>query len=181
MEEIKEGYTRVSDIIGQWDEFGHIDKKILSNKAEIGTRVHDCIEALCDGLPMSPQGRDLDYVKSWNLWFDTVQPKIVCREQRLYCDALKITGKFDALMEESSGLVLLDYKTSATASPKKWPLQGAFYHYLAKKNGFEVQDRVVFLQLQRDGSLPKIFEFQVTKDLMNVCISALNCYRYLKN
>ncbi len=180
MEEIKEGYTRVSSILGQWNHLAHIDKNVLDNKCRIGTEVHQKIGAEADGIFIET-GRDtLGYILSWSTWKNECNEgaKYIATEKRFYCDELKITGCVDAIMEIGDLRVLVDYKTSATANKKMWALQGAFYHYLATKNGIDLDPHVWFIHLKKDGKKAKEIEIHCTEELWEVAKSALHAYRY---
>lgn len=184
MQEIKPGYTRVSRILGQWDRFGHIDPAVLKAKAELGTEVHKAIQGYHEGnLPSCIEGKAGGYFDSFVEWDTRSGFEVVHSELRLYCDTLKITGAIDALVRlpGSDTLTLIDYKTSAMESPKIWPLQGCFYHYLATVNGHQLNPRILFLKLDKDGNGAKLIEYHYDKKLMNVCLSALNTYRWLND
>lgn len=182
-EKIKKGYTRVSQILGQWDKFGHIDPDVLSKKADLGTNVHACIYSyLTSGL----YGIDLDYLcyfESFLKWHETTQAKYIRAEERLYCERFKITGQVDGVYQIPSkkGLTIVDYKTSAAESPKIWPLQAAFYHWLCKVNDIDILPDVIFLKLDPKSNLPKAYIYTVDESLMNIALSALNCYRWLNS
>lgn len=181
MEEIKQGYTRVSSILGQWDKFGHIDKDVLARKAAIGTRIHETIKDHIDGI-FSPLDDNISgYLDSYLLWEKNVKPEIIQSEKRYYCDKMMITGQVDCIarLPGESLPILIDFKTSVQESPTIWPLQAGFYHHLSKVNGLELSDRVLFLRLSKKGELPVIHEYIVTKSLWNVCLASWICYRHL--
>lgn len=180
---VKEGYARISSILAQWDKFGHIDPQVLSRKCEIGTQVHKSIENHSQHGIDSCIEEGSGYFESYKGWAKESNIISVATEQRLYCDKLKITGCIDAIVRfpEKGELIIVDYKTSAQDSPKTWPIQACFYHYLAIQNGLPVSDRIIFLKLDKEGKLPKLFEYQYSSQLMNVCISALNCYKWLNS
>ena len=183
MNDIKPGYTRVSKILQQWDKFGHIEKSVLEAKAYLGTGVHNHIQNRCDGIMTIPDLWEGGYVESWEAWIATTNPVFVHTELRLYDDLLKITGAIDAIIQfpGSEDLVIVDYKTSAAASPKIWPLQGHFYHYLCKANNINVGKRILFLQLKKNGKIPKVHEYEDDRSIMDICMSAYYCYRYLNS
>jgi len=183
MDQIKQGYTRVSSILGQWDTFGHIDKAVLQNKADLGTRVHEAIDNHHKGLFVPLDDKANWYFESYIRWDRLTNAKIVKNEERYYCDKLMITGQIDALIElpGESKPVLVDYKTSANESPKIWPLQACFYHYLVTQTGLDISDRLIFLKLDKNGELPKVYEYKYTKQLWSICHSAWLTYTYLNS
>jgi hypothetical protein len=181
---IKPGYTRVTEIFRQWDTYGKkgIDPSVRDRKGVIGSTVHTAIDHFLAGIPPTfNQDREERYFESFLRWFEVTKPNIVEKEERLYCDDLMITGKYDALVKfpNETELLLIDYKTSAQEDEKLWPLQGCFYHYLAKKEGKNISDRVLFIKLTDDGSAPRAFEYVVTKDLLEICKAAVKTYRYM--
>ena len=183
MDTIKEGYTRVSTVLAQWDKFGHIDREMVARKAELGTRVHEAISNHHDNLFIPLGNKEQPYFDSYMAWENSLTGyTIVENEKRLYCDDLMITGQCDAIMKfsETEEPCLIDYKTSASSSKEMWSLQAAFYHYLAVKNGFKISNRVIFLQLDKYGKMPKVHEFIITKELQIACMSAYNIFSYLK-
>lgn len=182
MDEIKKGYTRISSILQQWDTFGHIDKTMLMNKAELGTRVHEAIDSHHKGLFVPLDDKANWYFESYMRWEKSVKPKLVRNEERYYCDKLMITGQIDALIEipGETKPVLVDYKTSANESAKMWPLQACFYHYLVTQSGLDISDRLIFMKLDKTGAMPKLFEYKYSKQLWHVCEAAWLTYTYLK-
>jgi hypothetical protein len=182
METIKSGYTRISDILSQWDKFGHIDPAMLSNKAGIGIRVHEAIDAHHKGIYYPLQANEEGYFNSFLEWEKKVSFDIVKNEERYYCQSLMITGQVDLVAQfpgEAKPL-LIDYKTSASSSREMWSLQAAFYHKLCEINGLDLSDRMIFLQLDKKGSQPTVHEYTYSDKLWRVCESCLITYRYLK-
>lgn len=180
MEEIKEGYLRVSEILSQWDRFGHISKDVLQKKQRIGTEVHEAISSFTNMafIPVSEEAEG--YFESFLKWQKESGFKLVHSEERFYCDKLKITGKIDAVAESKTGeRFLIDYKTSASKDAKIWPLQGCLYHYLATVNKITLSNRFFFVQLFKDGSTAIAHEFVISNTIANVCKAALLTYRYL--
>lgn len=175
MEEIKEGYTRVSEVLSQWNQFAHIDPHVLANKCRIGTEVHEKISLEEAGIFIETSEDTKGYLKSWVKWKEESEMEIIETEKRLYCEELKITGCLDAY---TSGETIIDYKTSASANKKMWAIQASFYNYLANANGWETADEVMFLHLRKDGKKAKEVWVHCTEELWEVAKSALHTYRY---
>jgi len=179
---IKEGYTRVSSILSQWDRFGKIPRHILENKQQIGTLIHEAINAHSIGAFLPVDSSIDGYFQSFLEWQKLSKFNLIFPEQRFYCDKLKITGKIDAIAVSSQGeLFLIDYKTSASKDARMWQLQGCFYHYLATINKLNLSKRFFFVQLFKDGSPGQAHEFFISNPIANVCKAALLSYRYLNN
>ena len=184
MQDIKEGYTRVSDILGQWNHLSHIDPNVLENKCRIGTNVHNCISAEINSIYMPLEEDEKGYYDSWLEWHEKYKKSIafIANEKRFYCDEYKITGCVDAIIAlEGEGQVLVDYKTSSTANKKIWALQAQFYIYLAGKNGYSLQGGAWFLKLKKNGKLPTQYSFYPTPDLWKTCKGAIFNYRYFND
>lgn len=176
-----EGYTRVSSIIGQWNHLAGIDPWVLENKARIGTEVHEKITADLEGIFVEETEEIMGYIKSWMAFSkeDAKEYKNIMTEQRFFCDELKITGQIDGIFENEKGeKFIIDYKTSASAHKKTWFLQAAFYWYLAKKNGLDISDKVIFVNLKKDGKKAKSHEFHCDEKIWKICLAALETFRY---
>lgn len=177
---IKPGYIRVSEILSQWDTFGKIDKEVLEKKAALGSAVHEAIKAEQSNIFVPLQDNEQGYFQSFLKWKEESKCVFIQNELRLYCEGLKITGCIDALVSfpKSSKLTLIDYKTSAAENGKMWRLQGGFYHYLAIKAGFNLDERMLFIKLDKNGNSPKIYEYFFSHDLLNMCMAAYTTFRY---
>jgi PD-(D/E)XK nuclease superfamily len=176
---IKPGYIRVSEILSQWPQFKGADPEIIRHKGEIGTEVHEAIMGFHENIHLPVREEAQGYYTSFLMW----QQQNKCELKavgRLYCEFLKITGEIDCLVEMDNKLCLVDWKTSASVNDKMWQLQGQFYLYLLSANKHQVSTTFYFIQLQKDGSFPKVKVYQSSKELLNVCMSAYVCYKYMK-
>ena len=181
MDDIKPGYTRVSEILSQWDRFSNINPQILRNKATIGTNVHEPIQADHEGIYVPLNSREEPYFDSYLKWKKIFQPKYIEMETRLYHNQWMITGQFDAIIEIDGLLTILDFKTSSQEDEKFWALQGGFYHILCAANNRTCQDKVCFLKLDKLGEMPRMYRYEVTNDVVITCHSAVNTYRYFNS
>lgn len=186
MEEIKKGYTRVSEILNQWDKYGHIDDPFIKDKVEakalIGTEVHEAIKAHHEGIYFPLSHRASKYFESYELWHAHSKFTTVHCEQRLYDDDLKITGAIDAIgvFPGSEDLHMVDFKTSAVEDKKFWPLQAGFYHMLCRKNGIHISNTVIFVKLQ-ENMPPKVCQYIIDERILLVCMAAYNTYTYINS
>lgn len=196
MTDIKYGYTRISQILsvipsitGRKDDtndpiFGfpyqQIDQEILKKKCTIGTNVHAAINAWAtdDFIPLSECERG--YYESFVKWKDLVHLKPIESEIRLYDDSIKITGAIDMLaqLKGSTEFQLIDFKCSAQADIK-WSLQACFYYHLLTINKFKINPSVLFIQLDKNGNLPKVHTYTITPQLKSLMISCINIYKFL--
>lgn len=179
---IEPGYLRVTEVLQVFPFFAGIDEAVLSKACDRGTSVHEAIAAFHqdDFYPLSQE--EAMYFISYKKWLAGTKFESSFLEKRLYDHHLKITGCIDMVgkFPGTDDLVLIDFKTTAAESDLSWKLQGTFYYMLALRNGIELSDRLVFLKLDKHGELPKVCEYKATKALWNVCVSALNCYKYFK-
>ena len=179
-DEIKPGYTRISEILSHLKNFSHIDPVVLQNKANIGTEVHKAIEMDFNGEFPYTEGRVMNYYTSFLQWQETFNPTCVKKEERLYCDKLKITGQLDAIVTFPGDHVkfLIDFKTSAQEDPLTWPLQAHFYYYLYTETyGKGIANRFIFLKLDKDGNLPRAYSYFYSENTMNRCFQELRIFR----
>jgi hypothetical protein len=181
MEEIREGYHRVTDIVSIYQSFAHIPKAILKRACEIGNDVHEAIEAHLNGkwLPLAENKEG--YFHSFLEWNRTVSFTPFWIENRLYDDVLKVTGKPDLICKMGDEAVLVDFKTGSIPKPEIWHLQGTFYRYLLKMNKFDlIPNKFIFVNLQKDGSFPVLYEMEYQQKAWEVCDAALKAYEYFR-
>lgn len=155
-------YARVSQILATIQDFSHINQEVLKAKQIIGTNVHSAIQDSVDGLFPIVIGREYGYFKSGESWLTQEGPEFICKEQRYYDDTLMLTGQVDAVlkMDGKLGPVLVDWKTSVKESAQVWPMQAHFYHYLLKQNSIDIGEHFLFVKLDPNGKLPKVFEYK---------------------
>ncbi len=175
---IKEGFTRVSEILAQWDRFGHIDPFVLENKQRIGTNVHAMISSKKEGFWFELEEDEQGYYESWQKWVDKIKPTILEAEKRYHNEAFQLTGAVDAIIKVEEKEIIVDYKTSASPAKKSWALQGGFYHFLAVQERLTLSDEYWFVRLKKDGSCAITTKFTITSDVLEVCFAALRTYRY---
>jgi hypothetical protein len=186
MQDIKPGYTRVSEILSQWDRFGNIDPEVLKRKAALGIYVHEAIHADNEGIyaPLSEKAEP--YFESYLKWKKLMKPSYIWMEKRFYDDTWMITGQIDGLLKTDIGSMIIDFKTSASASPKYWILQAGFYHMLYSQIPVnQTQDylcsNVIFLQLDKYGDMPQVHKFEITRDVIDTCKSCVRTYRHFNS
>ena len=172
-EEIKPGYTRVTEILSQWDKMSMIDPTVLERKRVIGTNVHSAIRDYYLCLPSVLSNEEGGaYYQSFLLWNSKVSPLCIASELRLYDDELMITGSIDALMVLPGGgpTVLVDWKCTANPDKQTWPLQGCFYKHLLEVNGHKnLSDKFLFVKLSKLGEKSTVYEFEYTDELWETC------------
>jgi len=185
-EVLKPGYIRVSEVLRIYNDFSMIPKEVFAHKTDVGSRVHDAIylynECIAQTQDLKPE--EQGYFDSYLLWNKEFNVQTPYNEKRLYDDYFMITGKIDGLVKfpYEGKLVLADWKTTFSYNKhtaKIWEAQGTMYHYLVTKNGHEdLADRFLFIQLDPDGKMPKIREYQFSPDIMAKCAEAIDAYHH---
>ena len=176
---IKEGFTRVSKILSPYTGYGSIPAHILDAKAEIGTQVHKRIEGYLKGIDIENENPLVEtYFKSAKSWLDSVIFEPILIEERLYCDKYKITGEPDLLIKSVGKICLIDWKTSIKENIT-WQAQGSAYSYLAEINGYGDINQIAFIQLDKNGEWPRIYQYKV--DFEEFLFLMLNYDKYFKN
>ncbi len=200
MEEIRDGYIRVSEVLGRLKDRTKINQLVLKEKCDIGTEVHSNIHMEVLGVPVSFEKfpirnpitgnilcdrdgnerwerRGIGYFRSWHIWEQLHMPEYVHMEQRLYCDKYMITGQIDALVRfpGDNNLKLLDFKCSYAPDMEIWPMQAHFYWYLLTQNGFTLSPDMYFLQLKpldKQGNVqkPTLIEFTFDEKVLSRCL-----------
>jgi hypothetical protein len=177
-ETIKEGYYRVSEILSPLSRFEEIPEDKLKNAATRGDTVHRWIKKFIltqqeyfsftiDHLPESYQPWGQSFLRWWDV------KSIQCLETRFYDDKLRITGQCDMIYFDGYRHILCDFKTTYTKS-KSWPIQLSAYAYLARENGYTV-DEIQIVHLSRDGSPPKIYKYDEDFEMFK---KSLDVYEY---
>jgi len=183
-EQIRPGYTRVTEILAPWNDFKGIPEDVLENKRCIGVKVHDAISLYLECVPVIVDDNAAGYFDSFRQFMMDSKASVELMERRYYDDRLKITGQIDALVKfkEDDELIIVDWKTTASYTKRiglTWALQGVLYHYLLEQNGVSnLSDRIIFYQLNKEGRPPHAREFRYTTELMGIAAAMLECYRY---
>lgn len=180
---IKPGYTRVSEILRIFNDFSGIDPYILENAKHRGNRVHEAIDEYIKTAMIVTELEDQDkpYFESFMSWYESspgIEKEIVHNEVRLYDDKRMITGKMDGILKRAGKLILIDWKTSASANDLSWPLQAALYVQLIRKNKLcDISDTVIFLQLDRYGGPARETVYEICKPIHKMANWAVNKFR----
>jgi len=189
-DEIPYGYTRVSTILSMipsktkdgWEMgFAKIDPEMLANKARIGTEVHNCIDAWAknDFYPLPDDCKG--YFDSFLLWADLVKLVPIESEMRLFDEHQMITGKIDMIGQTMDSKVwrLFDFKCTVCEDAKKWPLQACAYWDLLRHKLYAIDMSPLFVKLDKDGGMPKVFEYKIDPVVQTSWIAAINLYKWL--
>jgi hypothetical protein len=155
----REKYTRVTNVLYPFSGLDKINVDIVAHAAKRGTKVHQVCEGIVAGLGEYVEDENIaGYVESFKQWWQ-IGHVVVEIEKRFWCDDLKITGQVDFIIKTDDGMAVVDLKTSYKPS-KTWPVQGAAYAYLAKKENYDIK-KIYFIHLSKNGKFPKIYEYDV--------------------
>ena len=177
MEKIREGYTRVSEIVGQWNSYGSVPKYIMEEAALRGQYVHAAIKMHIDQGCTFPLDSEMDkYYQSYIRWREHTNLVSIQNERRYYSDNLMLTGEIDALVvtPESSCPMILDWKTSFKEVPENWILQGALYRMIAEENGLtNLSKNMLFIRLDKFGLFPDVHMYVYDDELELYCQASI--------
>lgn len=163
----RDQYDRVTEILSPFSGYQNAPPEILDAAKDRGEKLHEYAHSFIYEIGLWGFDHAIEgYIKSLEQFWGEGYP-VLMSEERLYCDELQITGKFDALIKMDDKLTLIDWKTSY-APNKTWPLQASAYHYLLKKNGYDAE-RIIFVKLDRKGEAPKLYEYAPDFDLFLKC------------
>jgi hypothetical protein len=145
------GFARISEITSKQieKEMRAIPLDTLINASIRGTKVDGYCAAYLEGLFIPEIEEEyLPYFQAFKQWYDDHVEMVLYPTERLYCDELRITGKFDFILHLKNGEdVLIDLKATATES-KSWPIQLAAYNHLCTIAGYQI-DGVYNLHLKK--------------------------------
>jgi len=161
-----------------------IDEDVLQRKCDIGSDVHAAIKAYFEGefYPLNETTRG--YFQSFEKWCKASHVEMVECEKRYNDDVSKISGCIDLLatIGANQEAQLIDFKTSVSESKPHWSLQATFYHMLLLCNGKSyMRMPCLWVKLDKEGNMPKVFEYHIDSSMKTKAVSALNVYRMLTN
>jgi ATP-dependent exoDNAse (exonuclease V) beta subunit len=174
-------YARVTEVLSEYSDFSHIPKATLENKQRIGTNVHEAIHDWIVGDFTVLSDDERGYFESYREWEACTNPRFIQAESRYYNDTKMVTGQIDGLvfLEGDTLPVLIDYKTSAAES-KSWPLQGHIYHWMIASTGTIIAPRILFIKLDKEGKMPKVFCYEYDPNIRAQGLQAIDNF-WLKN
>lgn len=175
-----EDYTRVSEILGIFQNYASVDKAKLKKSQDIGTLIHAAIESFFKDEFIPLDARKAPFFNSFLSWADSLHPRPIASETRLYDHSLRITGQFDLTATIDGVPYLIDFKTGSWAHPEIWELQMTWYRYLLEVNDLPRPNNFMVVQLSKDGNAPILHEFEYKPSTLEICKYALECYRFFK-
>ncbi len=191
MSEIKEVYTRISAISSAYAGYGSIPKAILDKAACRGSQVHRLIQSHTNNIVIgddemmfmgtSLAGYFASFLQFWQGYSDNEgewegfhDSKILLQEERIDDDELMITGEPDLVVERNGKLILIDWKATAAVG-KHWQIQAEGYSYLLGMIKDIPVEKILFVRLQKEGSVPEVVEYH--PDWEQVFLPAYRLYK----
>lgn len=164
---MKDGYTRITQILSPFTGYKSVPKDILAAKAAIGSHAHEIIKGFLESgclwdIDDSVKGYVNSMLRFWGDGFPILET-----ETRFYCDELMLTGEPDVIIDGPKGKTLIDWKCSLKENPT-WMAQGSGYAYLAEKNGYDIQE-IWFIKLDKLGNDPQVIKYKKDVPLFMKC------------
>ena len=166
-------YARVTEILASQNDFSGIDPIILAKKCAIGVQVHKAIsDDINEEFPVLDE-TTINYFNSYVKWKNELQAHFIESETRYFDDKYMFTGQIDGVVKlnGNDSYNLIDFKTSANENRTVWNLQAHFYYYLlSQRIAYGLSDKILFVKLDKDAKLPKVFIYEYDKNTMDTCL-----------
>lgn len=165
--------------------YGQIDPATLHKAADRGTRVHEAIELMDQGIWTPVEDDMAGYIQAYQRWKADFEPEIVATEWRGYHRSMFYAGTVDKIVRlpsEGKGLIIVDLKTSSTYFPFLVDVQLAGYAQMIESwPGMKI-DSTWGLQLKADGSykIHRTQELNRMKTYFNMCYALHNAVQLQK-
>jgi hypothetical protein len=156
--------------------YSHIDPVTLKQAAYRGTRVHEAIELIDQGI-WTPVDNDISpYIEAYKSWLTDYEPEIIATEWRGYHRTMLYAGTVDKIVrlppEWGDRLFIVDIKTSATYNRLLVDVQLAGYVQMLESWPRVLIDGAWGLHLKADGN----YEFRRTQSLAQMKTYFNMCY-----
>lgn len=149
----------------RWRErVGEEEADRIKNKASVrGTKFHDLCEKYLKGDYNIECTLDGIFKQFKSTLGRINQKSILCLEQHLYSDSLRVAGQVDCVAEIDGKLSIIDFKTSSKLKDRKyiWDyfMQASAYSYMfEERTGIKISDITILVSCEKG-------EVQVFKDL----------------
>lgn len=154
--------------------YGQIGLATLHKAAERGTRVHEIIEVMDQGVWIPVDTDIAGYIEAYTEWKAAHQPQMIAAEWRGYHRIMLYAGTVDqiVMLPGQNGLVIVDIKTSSTYYPFLVDVQLAGYAQMLESWPGVKIDSTWGLQLKPDGT----YNFYQTQDLARAKSYFSMCY-----
>jgi hypothetical protein len=179
-DDIKPGYTRVSEFCSRYEKFGSVSPEYLAYRADVGTQVHKAIRMFLSGMAYELCDEAKPFFESWISWYHLMkEPLITHEETRMYCDKWMLTGAIDGILHlQGMPPMIVDWKTSSSENKIMWPIKGAFYLYLARVNKLlDLADRAYYLKLDKHGGQATVCDYEITGHHRGMVTAIMMSYR----
>lgn len=155
--------------------YGQIDPVTLHKAADRGTRVHEAIELIDQGIWTPIEDDTAGYIEAYQRWKTDFEPEIIATEWRGYHRSMLYAGTVDkiaTLPKQGEDMAIVDIKTSAAYIPFLVDVQLAGYAQMIESwPGMKIES-TWGLQLKADGS----YKFHRTQELSRMKTYFNMCY-----
>lgn len=155
--------------------YNQIDPVTLHKAADRGTRVHEAIELIDQGIWTPIEDDTAGYIEAYQRWKTDFEPEIIATEWRGYHRSMLYAGTVDkiaTLPKQGEDMAIVDIKTSAAYIPFLVDVQLAGYAQMIESwPGMKI-DSTWGLQLKADGS----YKFHRTQELSRMKTYFNMCY-----
>jgi len=175
----KSNYVRVTEVLNPYTDFSMVPEHILSRATDRGRKVHAYCAAILQGLWLPRIEPEYEgYVDSFHAWREQFVEEVIFVEHELVDPTYGFMGHIDFYGKlRKLGYALLDWKTPVSLY-KAWRLQMAGYNRLLEVAKKKV-NVVASLQLQQDGSIPKMTRYEGTSAQdFNIFLGLLNAHNF---
>ncbi len=176
---IEQGKTLSYDIVAEiLKAADRQPDKVKDESADIGTRVHNAIDAYILGKePVLDEESTIGFTNFLN-WLSSEQIQLVAGDMPVASKRLGYGGRLDALgIDKAGNLIVLDWKTSNSLRDE-YPLQVAAYaHAFKEMYGLKVKGATV---VRFDKTDPNVFEAKQV-DMTHALGAWLSAYALWRN
>lgn len=155
--------------------YGQIDPATLHKAADRGTRVHEAIELIDQGIWTPIEDDTAGYIKAYQCWKNELEPDIIATEWRGDHRTMLYAGTVDKVVrlpKLGEGMAIVDLKTSSTYIPLLVDIQLAGYAQMIESWPNMKIESTWGLQLKADGS----YKFHRTQELNRMKTYFNMCY-----
>ena len=113
-------------------------RRYTTERADIGTEVHDIYESLSRGEQIGRVSRDAEpYVQHFDQFVKDFQPNFLMNEETVFSDKHRYAGSFDWIAEIGGEVVVGDWKTTKNTYPEVALQLAAYRHadYVQRADG----------------------------------------------
>lgn len=152
-------------------------KSHSENTANIGTEIHNLIEADLKGETINVPDEMADAMDHWYRVKSEHGIVATATEQGVYSNKYGYAGTFDILGEYDGKLSVMDIKTGSYSIKTGWQL--AAYKYALEEQGEYSDLGMVGINIHRNGKIGKPYTYERYEECYVAFLSCLNVFRMM--